>query len=99
MERGGAEDEAKLQIATRDVWHTFTVVIPDRSYFSSWANQEPLPDGYRILMSGKWHVGRDFDARVLEGNEWLREQPIFWEHEGNRAIRVGDWKLVAQGKQ
>ncbi|MBT4694609.1 MAG: arylsulfatase [Planctomycetaceae bacterium] len=23
--------------------------------------------------------------------------PIFWEHEGNRAIRVNDWKLVAKG--
>lgn len=22
--------------------------------------------------------------------------PIFWEHEGNRAVRVGDWKLVAE---
>ena len=22
---------------------------------------------------------------------------MFWEHEGNRAIREGDWKLVAKG--
>ncbi len=22
---------------------------------------------------------------------------IYWEHEGNRAVRVGDWKLVAKG--
>ena len=22
---------------------------------------------------------------------------IYWEHEGNRAIRIGDWKLVAKG--
>jgi arylsulfatase len=21
--------------------------------------------------------------------------PIFWEHEGNRAVRLGQWKLVA----
>ncbi|MBI4664283.1 MAG: arylsulfatase [Verrucomicrobia bacterium] len=26
-----------------------------------------------------------------------RPQPIFWEHEGNRAIRDGLWKLVAKG--
>lgn len=26
-----------------------------------------------------------------------RPQPIFWEHEGNRAIRDGKWKLVAKG--
>lgn len=24
-----------------------------------------------------------------------RTGPLFWEHEGNRAVRVGDWKLVA----
>jgi arylsulfatase len=26
-----------------------------------------------------------------------REKPIFWEHEGNRAVRDGKWKLVALG--
>jgi arylsulfatase len=24
-----------------------------------------------------------------------RAEPLFWEHEGNRAVRLGDWKLVA----
>jgi arylsulfatase len=24
-------------------------------------------------------------------------EPIFWEHEGNRAVREGQWKLVAKG--
>jgi arylsulfatase len=27
----------------------------------------------------------------------VRPQPLFWEHEGNRAVRDGDWKLVAEG--
>jgi len=26
-------------------------------------------------------------------------QPLFWKHEGNRAIRDGRWKLVAKEKQ
>ncbi len=26
------------------------------------------------------------------------ERPLFWEHEGNAAVRVGDWKLVRQGR-
>lgn len=26
----------------------------------------------------------------------VRSQPIFWEHEGNRAVRVGEWKLVSK---
>jgi arylsulfatase A-like enzyme len=31
------------------------------------------------------------DGAVKHGDLW-------WQHEGNRAIRVGDWKLVAAGK-
>lgn len=26
-----------------------------------------------------------------------RAAPLFWEHAGNRAVRAGDWKLVARG--
>lgn len=33
---------------------------------------------------------------LLTGGKLVREKPLFWEHEGNRAIRVGDWKLVSQ---
>ena len=29
----------------------------------------------------------------------LEREAIYWEHEGNRAVRVGDWKLVAKGKE
>ena len=32
---------------------------------------------------------------VFENPRWGREQPIFWEHEGSRAVRMGQWKLVA----
>ena len=28
--------------------------------------------------------------------EWQRRRPIFWEHEGNRAVRDGRWKLVSR---
>jgi arylsulfatase A-like enzyme len=31
------------------------------------------------------------------GNGAIERDAIYWEHEGNRAIRVGDWKLVARG--
>lgn len=34
---------------------------------------------------------------VFKGKDLSREY-ILWEHEGNRALRIGDWKLVAQGK-
>lgn len=35
---------------------------------------------------------------AFEGKKVQREA-IFWEHEGNRAVRVGDWKLVAKGEK
>jgi len=31
---------------------------------------------------------------VLTGEPLAREEPLFWEHESNRAVRRGDWKLV-----
>ncbi|HEV2123470.1 MAG TPA: sulfatase-like hydrolase/transferase, partial [Chloroflexota bacterium] len=33
---------------------------------------------------------------LLRGQKWSREQPICWEHEGNRAVRQGKWKLVSK---
>jgi arylsulfatase len=33
---------------------------------------------------------------AFSGKSLERSNPIFWEHEGNRAIRDGDWKLVAK---
>ena len=35
-------------------------------------------------------------APAFDGQTLKRSQPIFWEHEGNRAIRAGDWKLVSK---
>src|SRR5262249_60271780 len=45
------------------------------------------------------------DAAPLEGRSLIsavKDRPIerealYWEHEGNRAVRVGDWKAVAKG--
>ena len=35
--------------------------------------------------------------RPAFANKALTRDAIYWEHEGNRAIRIGDWKLVAKG--
>jgi arylsulfatase A-like enzyme len=32
---------------------------------------------------------------ALLGRRLARSQPLFWEHEGNRAVRSGNWKLVS----
>jgi arylsulfatase len=33
---------------------------------------------------------------AFEGKRLNRKKPIFWEHESNRAVRDGKWKLVAK---
>jgi arylsulfatase len=35
-------------------------------------------------------------APAFQGRRLSRSQPLFWEHEGNRAVRDGKWKLVAK---
>ena len=36
---------------------------------------------------------------VFEGKTRAQTAPIFWEHEGNRAVRLQSWKLVARQGQ
>lgn len=38
--------------------------------------------------------GQSF-APVFDGNPCAEHSEMFWEHNGNQAVRVGDWKLVA----
>ena len=33
---------------------------------------------------------------AFQGKPFERTAPIFWEHEGNRAVRAGNWKLVSK---
>ena len=33
------------------------------------------------------------------GKPLARTEPIFWEHEGNKAVRDGKWKLVLRHRQ
>jgi arylsulfatase len=35
---------------------------------------------------------------AFEGKPLSRPTPIFWEHEGNKAVRDGKWKLVQRHK-
>jgi arylsulfatase len=38
-------------------------------------------------------------APAFSGGKVARKEPIFFMHEGNRAVRSGKWKLVAKWKQ
>lgn len=33
---------------------------------------------------------------AIDESRWSRGKPIFWEHEGSRAVRIGQWKLVSE---
>ncbi len=33
---------------------------------------------------------------LFDGNGPDRQSPVFWEHEGNKAVREGEWKLVCK---
>jgi len=33
---------------------------------------------------------------AFDSNDVLEREALYWEHEGNRAIRIGDWKLVSR---
>lgn len=35
-------------------------------------------------------------APAFQGKDLKRKEPLFWEHESNRAVRDGKWKLVAK---
>jgi arylsulfatase A-like enzyme len=36
---------------------------------------------------------------ILQGRERTRPSPLCWEHEGNRAVRAGKWKLVSRSRR
>ncbi len=40
--------------------------------------------------------GESFAPLVAGNDDWRREREICWEHEGNRAVRAGQWKLVSR---
>lgn len=33
---------------------------------------------------------------LFQGKKWKRQDAIFFEHEGNRAVRQGEWKIVSE---
>lgn len=47
-------------------------------------------DGVRIPR----HAGQSMVPLLTGGGQPLHTDPVFWEHEGNRAMRDGPWKLV-----
>ena len=40
------------------------------------------------------HSGKSLTPIFKGSKEQIHKEPIFWEHEGNKAVRLGDYKLV-----
>jgi arylsulfatase len=57
------------------------------------ANYPAVHDGHQI-----WPLEGKSLLPALRGED-MQRQALFWEHEGNRAVRVDNWKLVAKGAQ
>lgn len=38
--------------------------------------------------------GKSFISQLKGKNKPVHKEPVFWEHEGNRAVRLGNYKLV-----
>jgi len=60
------------------------VDVSGATYPSSYKSQAIKPMEGRSLVPA-------FSGRRIE------RQALYWEHEGNRAVRIGKWKLVAKG--
>lgn len=39
-------------------------------------------------------VGESLLPLISRGGEMMRQKPVFWEHEGNKGVRLDDYKLV-----
>lgn len=73
---------------TQQVGHLVDIMatcvdLAGASYPETWKERSILPmEGHSLLP-------------VLRGDIAQREETLYWEHMGNRAVRQGDWKLVA----
>ncbi|MEG3659930.1 arylsulfatase [Arenibacter palladensis] len=43
--------------------------------------------------------GKSLKPLITEGETRIHTEPIFWEHEGNKAVRIGKYKLVQMWEQ
>ena len=42
--------------------------------------------------------GRSLKPQLLGARAETSPRPIFWEHQGNKAVRIGNFKAVASGR-
>jgi len=82
------------EVSTQKIIHEPTHIVDIAATIYDLAGVE-YPDvfqGYELTPL----EGHSF-VRAIRNGGWVRPAPIFWEHEGNRAVRLGNWKLVSEG--
>jgi arylsulfatase len=63
-----------------------------------------IPVTIAALAGAKWPAapvpvpGRDLSA-LLKGDTLPARDFLWWHHNGNKALRIGDWKIVAKGEK
>src|SRR3546814_921741 len=82
IERGRKEDFTNQYGFLQDIMAT-AIDVAHAEYPKTYHGQSITPLEGRSML------------HVLQGNDKpIHEEPIFWEHEGNGAVRHGNWKLV-----
>jgi len=71
--------------------------LPQRSQRSPRKFKRKKGRAKELGLEGKSLVPAFENKRIVLGTPYGEREAIYWEHEGNRAIRVGKWKLVAKG--
>ena len=66
------------------IYHRQFLDLCESKYLSTHNGNEIIP------LEGESFAG------LLKGKNFSKEKPLCWEHEGNRVVRVGDWKLVSE---
>lgn len=56
------------------------------------------PKTFHQNQSIKAMEGRSLLPVFLDEQASIQREALYWEHEGNRAVRIDNWKLVAKGK-
>jgi len=57
------------------------------------------PKKFHQNQSIKPMEGRSLVPAFVGRGDTIQRKALYWEHEGNRAVRVKNWKLVAKGRQ
>ena len=90
-----AGENVDLEIAAGSLSHQVGHIIDLYPTFLDMAGAKPLSE--RNGQAAPELAGKSL--RTVFNGESIGLRTLYWEHEGNRAIRDGDWKLVARKEQ